>query len=85
MEESALCLEGWAFLPEQSYVLSRDLTLSSPDDFLPATPCCIEQDDRVAEIMDFSFFSPDLFALGENYGCLRSLRKLFRRLRALFF
>lgn len=44
-------------------MLSRDSSLSSSDDFVPATPCCTEQDDRVAEIMDFSFFPPDLFCL----------------------
>lgn len=65
------------------YMLSRDLTLSFPDDSLPGTPCYTEQDDRLAEIMDFSFISPDLFALRENHSYLRSLRKLFKKLRAL--
>ena len=56
---SALFPKGWVFLPKVS-VPSRDLAWSSPDNSLPATPSCTEQDDRVIEIMEFSFFSHDL-------------------------
>lgn len=55
------------------YALSRDHTLPFPGDYFLTTPCYTEQEGRVAEIVEYSFSTPDLFPLGENHGCLNPL------------
>lgn len=82
---SALFPKGWVFLPKVS-VPSRDLTSSSPGNSLPATT----QLYRARWQSDwnhgaFILFSWPFFSLGENHGCRRSLRRLFRRPKAFQF
>lgn len=85
---SALFPKGWVFLPKVS-MPSRDLAWPSPDNSLPATPSCTEQDGaRCQSDWNHGVFilsSWPFFPLGESHGCLRSLRRFFRRLKPFQF
>lgn len=58
--ELLFALRGGFSIQSEVYVLSRDHTSPLLGNYFPATPCCTEQDGRMAEIMEYPFFSPRL-------------------------